>query len=57
MQYPDLPGGEQYTHDQLRVIVREAWESILTEDLKELIESMPESSQAVIDVKGGHTKY
>jgi hypothetical protein len=55
--YPDGEAGKQPTYDQLRVIVREAWDLITVEFLRELIESMPARCQAVIDAKGGHTKY
>jgi transposase len=57
LHHPDLPAGKQRTYNQLREIVREAWESITTEDLRELIESMRARCQAVIDAEGGHTKY
>jgi crotonobetainyl-CoA:carnitine CoA-transferase CaiB-like acyl-CoA transferase len=57
LHHPDLPAGKQRTYDQLREIVREAWESITTEDLRELMESMPARCQAVVDAEGGHTKY
>jgi hypothetical protein len=55
--YPDLPAGRQRTYDQLRQIVQEAWDSITDEVLRELIGSMKERCQAVIDADGGHTKY
>jgi hypothetical protein len=57
INYPDLPGGRQYTYEQLRGIVREAWDSISLDFLRELIESMPARCQAVIEAKGGYTKY
>lgn len=55
--YLDGEAGKQPTYDQLRVIVREAWDSITVKFLRELIKSMPARCQAVIDAKGGHTKY
>lgn len=55
--YPDLDGGKQLSYDQLRIVVREAWDSIPSSYLDELIESMPARCQAVIDAKGGHTRY
>ena len=55
--YPDRQDRKDYTYDQLRRIVQEAWESITEQDLKELIESMPARCQAVIDAAGGYTKY
>jgi hypothetical protein len=57
LHYPDLPGGRQRTYNQLRSIVQEAWESITPEDLKELIGTMRDRCQAVIDAHRGHTKY
>jgi transposase len=55
--YPDLPGGRQRTYDQLRGIVQEAWDSITPELLAEVIETMRDRCQAVIDAQGGYTKY
>lgn len=55
--YPDLPGGRQYTYDQLRSIVQEAWDPISIELLTELLNSMPDRCLAVIEAEGGHTKY
>ncbi len=48
------------THWSLRRLqqeVQEAWESITHERIKELIRSMPDRCQAVIDARGGDTKY
>jgi transposase len=55
--YPDMPAGRQPTYDQLRGIVQEAWDSITPEDLRDIIGTMKDRCQAVIDAKGGHTKY
>jgi transposase len=55
--YPDLPSGKQRSYEQLREIVKEAWDQISPDMLKELIDSMKDRCQAVIDAKGGHTKY
>jgi transposase len=55
--YPDQKDGKQYTYDQLRSIVTEAWDSITVDTLRELIDSMHARCQAVIDAHGGHTKY
>lgn len=55
--YPDLPNGRQRTYDQLRQIVREAWDSTTEQDLRELVDSMRDRCQAVIDADGGYTKY
>lgn len=56
-KYPDLGSGKVRTLDQLRVIVREAWDSISTDELRSLILSMPDRCRAVVDAKGGSTKY
>ena len=56
-RYPDLPGGKQYTYDRLRGIVQEAWDSITPELLGDLLGTMKERCQAVIDAGGGYTKY
>jgi transposase len=53
--YP--PGGRQRTYDELRRIVNEAWDSITPEDFREVIGTMRDRCQAVIDAQGGHTKY
>ncbi|VDB88046.1 Bgt-51355, partial [Blumeria graminis f. sp. tritici] len=50
-------GGKQRTLDSLRNIVKEAWDSVSSEDLVGLIESMPARCQAVIDVDGGPARY
>lgn len=55
--YPDLSNGRSRSFDQVRVIVREAWESISAEELMELVSSMPARCQAVVDEDGGPTKY
>ncbi|EED23145.1 transposable element tc3 transposase, putative [Talaromyces stipitatus ATCC 10500] len=53
-QYPD---DEQLSYDRLREIVRAAWDALPEQFLKELIDSMHARCQAVIDARGGHTKY
>ena len=55
--YPELQEGRQYTYPRLRTIVQEAWDSITPKFLGELIDSMPQRCQAVIDAQGGYTKY
>jgi hypothetical protein len=42
---------------ELRALVKQAWEAVPQSLLDELIDSMPKRMQAVIDAKGGHTKY
>ena len=55
--YPDQLGGRQYIYDQLREIVKEAWDSISAETLKEIIDCMKDRCEAVILAEGGHTLY
>jgi hypothetical protein len=57
VHYPDRLGGRQYTYDQLREILREAWDSISAETLKEIIDSMKDRCEAVFLAEGSHTKY
>lgn len=45
------------SYDRLREAVKEAWEAIPTSYLEELINSMRDRCQAVIDANGMHTKY
>lgn len=40
----------------LRQAVTEAWEAVVQDQLEELIDSMHDRRQAVIDTKGMHTK-
>lgn len=54
--YLDLAGGQQYTYNTLRGIVREAWDSITPKLLEESIGSIKECCQAVIDAQGGCTQ-
>ena len=56
-KYPDLGSGKVRSLDELRVIVREAWDSVTTEDLRSLISSMPARCRAVVEANGGSTKY
>ncbi|POS85290.1 hypothetical protein EPUL_002493, partial [Erysiphe pulchra] len=51
--YPNLGIGRQRTQDGLRLIVKEAWDSVSPEDLLRLIESMPARCKAIIDTDGG----
>lgn len=43
-------------YDILYEAVREAWEQISVRELNELINSIRDRCQAVIDARGGHTK-
>jgi hypothetical protein len=48
---------KQPSLDRLREIVGQAWASIGSQTLRELVESMPARCQAVIDAQGGYTTY
>src|SRR6266487_4354933 len=48
---------EQMTYPQLRAAVQEAWDSITADQLKELMDSMHNCCQAVIDADGKQTPY
>ena len=55
--YPDLDDEKQRSEDELRLIMKEAWDSVTSEHLTGLIKTMPARCQAVIDADGGYTKY
>jgi len=48
---------EQMTFSQLRVIVQEAWNFITVDQLNELIDSMHDRYQTVIDADGKQIPY
>ena len=48
---------KMWTHPQLREAVRAAWDAITVDQLNELIDSMKQRCQDVIDARGGHTKW
>ena len=50
--YPEVMG-----YDQLRVAVTDAWNKVGQFEFEELINSMSERCQAVIDAEGRFTKY
>ena len=45
------------SYDQLRSVVKDAWDKVGQYEFKALIESMLERCRAVIDVNGLFTKY
>lgn len=45
------------SYDRLRAAVKEAWERVGRFELEELIKSMKDRCQAVIDANGLFTKY
>jgi hypothetical protein len=50
-------GDEELPYNVLRQAVREAWDSITVEQLNDLINTMHDRCQAVIDANGNHTKW
>jgi hypothetical protein len=52
-RYPDIYN----SYKRLRAAVLEAWEAVGFERIKELVRSMPERYRAVIEARGGPTKY
>ncbi|KAI0995295.1 hypothetical protein K3495_g12886 [Podosphaera aphanis] len=56
-KYPDLNGGKRRSSDQIRAIVKEAWDSVSTQELTDLIESMHDRFQAVIYADRDPAKY
>ncbi|KAI0995101.1 hypothetical protein K3495_g13080 [Podosphaera aphanis] len=44
LKYPDLDGGKRRSSDQIRKIVKEAWDSESTQELTNLIESKHDRS-------------
>lgn len=52
-----FPQNEQLSYNQLREVVRAAWDTLPEAFLDGLINSMPARCQAVINAEDGHTKY
>jgi len=48
---------QNMTYDRLRTVVRKAWSSVGQHEYRDLIESMRERCQAVIEANGLFTKY
>jgi transposase len=55
-QYPQYEKG-RISYDILRKVVKEAWDSISIEQLNELIDSMYQRCQDVIDAEGKYIKW
>ncbi|VCU39529.1 Bgt-50478 [Blumeria graminis f. sp. tritici] len=55
--HPNLGCGKQRTLDSLCNILKEAWDSVSSEDLVRLIQSMPARCQAMINADEGPTRY
>ena len=57
-KYPDVIERGRRTEEETRLIVREAWDRAVNEDdLRNLVDSMPQRIKAVYDAGGGHVKY
>ena len=51
-------GNRQFEYlDDLKEAIIHAWEEITTEDCRKYINSMPKRCMAVLEARGGHTKY
>jgi hypothetical protein len=48
---------KQHSYNKLRRMVKEAWEAVPKWELVELLKTMPQRCQDVIDAKGGYTKW
>ena len=57
LNYPSLGSGKKRPRDKLRLVVKEAWDSVSSEYFVKLTETMPARCKAVIDADGGPTKY
>lgn len=55
--YPEFERGSQRPINEVRVIIQEAWESITSQQLLRLMESMPRRCQAVVEANGGPIPY
>ncbi|VCU39982.1 Bgt-51059, partial [Blumeria graminis f. sp. tritici] len=55
--HPNPGCGKQRYQDSLCKVVKEVWDSVSSEDLVRLIQSMPVRCQAVVDADGGPTRY
>lgn len=56
-KYPDLDEGRKRSSHKVREIVEEAWESVSSKDLVNLLLTTPARFQAVLDADGGSTQY
>ena len=55
-RYPKV-GGREYSYDNLRQQVQEAWDAVSPEYLQSLVDSMGVRCQAVIEAEGGYTRF
>lgn len=59
IKFSNLDSGRRKTWslDQLRVIMKEAWDSAIAEELMALVLNMPARCQVILDTNDGFTKY
>lgn len=50
-------GRHKFTHDQLKAIVWEAWETIPSDFIENLVNGWWDRCKAIIDAEGGPTRY
>lgn len=55
--YPSLGSGKKRSRDRLRLVVKEAWDSVSSEYFVKHIETMLFRYKAIIDADEGPTKY
>ena len=55
-RYPKV-GGREYSYDNLRQQVQEAWDTISPKYLQSLVDSIGVRCQAVIEAEGGYTRF
>lgn len=57
-KYPDLGQGKQRSEEEIRRIIKEAWdEAVDADELENLIESMPRRIRDVYEANGGPIEY
>lgn len=56
-RYPDLPDWNERSFNKLRIIAKEALDSITPENLANHVENMSRRCQAVIDADDGYTNF
>ena len=55
-RYPEV-GGREYSYDNLRQQVQEAWDTISPKYLQSLVDSIGVRYQAIIEAEGGYTRF
>ena len=56
-RYPEFENGRQISQQTLRRAIREAWDSISSDELGQFVASMPARCHAVVEAEGGPTSY